>query len=314
MTIITIMNIAILSRSPQLYSTKALIRAATRKGHQVTVFDHTKCQLVFERGMTELFYLGRRIKKFDAIIPRIGASVTEQGAAVIAGFELQDVFTPVRSEALLLTRNKLKSLLKLARCGVAIPKTAYLPTTNDLLYQIEKLGGFPIVVKLQEGTHGVGVVLVDGYKQAISTVEAFQKLGGNVILQEFIREARGEDVRAIVIGGKIVAIMQRTAKSGDFRSNLHRGASAIAVELTAAEERIVLDAARVMGLEVAGVDFIRSERGPLVLEVNASPGLEGIEQTTKIKVGEAIISFVENRVNDLHVYRSQFKQYKAQRL
>ena len=205
------MNIAILSRGPQLYSTRSLARACIKNGHKLSIIDHTKCSLFFEKGKSFIHYEGQRLRNFDVVIPRIGASVTEHGAAIINGFELMNTYTTVRAEALLLTRNKLRSLMKLAAAGIAVPRTILLHSVQDLPTLTKKLGGYPIVIKLQEGTHGVGVILAEHTHQAISTIEAFHRLGGKVVLQEYVKEAKGQDVRVLVVGGEIVAAMQRQA-------------------------------------------------------------------------------------------------------
>ena len=302
------MKIGILSRGPHLYSTRSLLRAAIRRGHTVKVIDHTRCNLVFERGFSRIECDLATLRNFEAIIPRIGASVTAQGAAVINGFEMMNVFTTVRSEALLLSRNKLRSLQKLARCGVDIPKTFFITPGQDIKAMIDSLGGLPVVIKLLEGTHGAGVILAESRENLQATIEAFHRLKGTILVQEYIREAQGSDIRAIVVAGEIVATMKRQAREGEFRSNLHRGATAERAILTAEEESIIKDAVRVMGLDVAGVDILRSSRGPLVMEVNASPGLEGIETATGIDVSGKIIYFIEKRYKEIKNYRNNLKR------
>ncbi len=290
------LNIALLSRGPGLYSTQSLFRAARRRGHYVRVVDHGQVSLLIEQGIPQVMYEGGRLVGMDAVIPRIGASVTDYGAAVIRQFELMEVYTATRSEALIMARDKLKCLQILSAGGIAVPKTVMAGMPEALPRLIDMLGGTPVVVKMLESTHGVGVVLAESRNTAISVVEAFTKLGQPVMLQEFIEEAAGTDVRAFVVGKKVVASMLRQAQAGEFRSNLHRGASATPTELSPEEEETVLHAARLMNLEIAGVDILRSKRGPLVMEVNASPGLEGIETTTKVDIAGAIIENLERGV------------------
>ncbi|MCC6724762.1 MAG: 30S ribosomal protein S6--L-glutamate ligase [Saprospiraceae bacterium] len=290
------LNIALLSRGPGLYSTQSLFRAARMRGHYVRVIDHGQICLVIEQGVPQVVYEGSKLVGMDAVIPRIGASVTDYGAAVIRQFELMDIYTSTASEALIMARDKLKCLQILSANGIAVPKTVMAGTPEALPRLIDSLGGAPVVVKMLESTHGVGVVLAESKSTAVSMVEAFTKLGQPVLLQEFIEEAGGADIRAFVVGKRVVASMLRQAQDGEFRSNLHRGASASIEPLSPEEEKTVLEAARLMNLEIAGVDILRSKRGPLVMEVNASPGLEGIETTTKIDIAGAIIENVERGV------------------
>ncbi len=292
------MDIAILSRGPQLYSTQSLYRAGRTRGHNMSIIDHTLCSLVIEDGHPEIYYEGQPIRHFDAVIPRIGASVTQQGAAVITHFELMNVFTAARANALLLGRDKLRCLQQLHRQGLSTPKTVALGQHSDLWSAVNALDGFPVVIKLLEGTHGIGVILCESMQQTESTVEAFQRLKERVIMQEFIKESKGTDIRALVVDGEVVASMKRQAQEGEFRSNLHRGASASAEKLTQTEMNIVVRATKAVGLSVAGVDLLRSERGPLIMEVNASPGLEGIETMTGTNVAAKIIQFIEKKVRE----------------
>ena len=302
------MKIGILSRGPHLYSTRSLLRAGIRMGHNMKVVDYTRCNLVFERGFARIEYDCSYLRNFDAIIPRIGASFTDHGATIINGFEMINVFSTARSEALRLSRNKLRSLQKLARCGVDIPKTFFPSSGQDIGRMVSLLGGTPVVIKLLESTHGAGVILSETQENLEATLEALQRLKGQVIVQEYIKEASGSDIRAIVVAGEIVAAMKRQAREGEFRSNLHRGASADIVALTDEEKKTIKDAVRIMGLDVAGVDLLRSSRGPLVMEVNASPGLEGIETTTGIDVAGQIIRFIDKRVRELRNYRNNLKR------
>lgn len=298
------MNIAILSRGPQLYSTQSLYRAATKRGHSVQIIDHLRCNLVLGKNNADVYYENLPLDYLDAVIPRIGASVTAQGAALINHFETMQIMTTVGSTALLQSRDKLRCLQKLAKFGIEVPKTVFVNTSQHIHYLADQLGGFPIIIKLLEGTHGVGVILSESVKSAEATIEAFQKLKEKVIIQEFISEAEGADLRAIVVGSRVIASMKRQAKDGEFRSNLHRGASAEPIKLSAREEHVAIKAARIMGLDVAGVDILRSSRGPLVMEVNASPGLEGIETTTGIDIAGAILNLVEKQV------RKNFNTYR----
>jgi len=292
------MNIAILSRGPELYSTQSLYRAGARRGHRMTVIDHTRCNLIIERGRPQIIYEERPLRRLDAIIPRIGTSVTLQGASVISQFELMGVFTPSPAPALLQARDKLRCLQRLAAEGLDVPRTAFVIGGEELPPLIESVGGLPVIIKLLESTHGIGVLLAETYRGAESTVEAFHRLKERVLIQEFIREAGGADIRALVVAGEVVAAMKRQARKGEFRSNLHRGGSASPARLTEAEHAAVTRAVGAMGLDIAGVDLLRSERGPLIMEVNASPGLEGIETITEVDVAGRIIRYIERRVKE----------------
>lgn len=283
------LNIAILSRGASLYSTQSLFRAARQRGHYVRVIDHQRCNIVIEQGVPQIIYENQHLIGMDALIPRIGASVTDYGAAVIRQFELMGIYTATRSEALLMARDKLKCLQKISAAGIDVPRTFTAGGPEDIPTLIDRMGGAPVVIKLLESTHGVGVILAESRNAAVAMAETFFKLNQPVILQEFIEEAAGSDIRAFVVGKRVVASMKRQAISGEFRSNLHRGAAATPEPLSQQETEIVLMAARLMGLEVAGVDILRSKRGPLVMEVNASPGLEGIEMTTGIDIAGAIV-------------------------
>lgn len=290
------MKIAILSRGPQLYSTQRLYRAGRQRGHYMKIVDHTLCNLVIEPNGSQILYDDDPLSEMDAVIPRIGSSVTYQGAAVINHFELMGIYTLARSQALLQARDKLRCLQRLAARGIPVPRTAYIGDEEDIFPAIERVGGLPVVIKLLESTHGAGVLLTQTLRNTEATVEAFHRLRERVIIQEFIEEAEGADIRALVVAGEVVASMKRQAQEGEFRSNLHRGASASRVVLSEKERKLVLSAVGTMGLDVAGVDLLRSRRGPLILEVNASPGLEGIETSTGIDVAGAIIRFTEKRV------------------
>lgn len=291
------MNIAILSRGPQLYSTQSLFRAGRRRGHQMQLLDHARCSLVMEGNTFRIIENGRILPPVDAVIPRIGTSVTNIGAAVIQHFEKMGVFTAASSHALLRARDKMRCLQELQQHGVPIPDTVMVGSSLDLPLMIDRLGGLPVVIKLMESTHGAGVLLAQSMANVRSTVEAFHRLNQRVMLQEYIAESKGSDIRALIVDGEVVASMKRQAQAGEFRSNLHRGASATVERLSQQEEEIVLQSAAVMGLAVAGVDLLRSQRGPLIMEVNASPGLEGIENTTQVDIAGKIIKYVERGIS-----------------
>jgi len=289
------MNIAILSRNRNLYSTKRLIQAAEKRGHNVVLLDHMKCVLVIEAGRPHIYFNGKEVKDIQAVIPRIGASATFYGSAVVRQFEMMKIFTAVESQALVRSRDKLRSLQILARAGIGIPKTAFAssPKDKDIDNVIQSVGGAPCVVKLLEGTQGIGVILAENQKAAKSVLEAFMKLKANMLVQEFIKEAGGADLRVFVVDGQVVGSMKRQAKAGEFRSNLHRGGSAKVITLTPEERATAIKAAKKLGLGIAGVDLLQSSRGPLVMEVNSSPGLEGIEGATGIDIAGKIIEYVE---------------------
>jgi ribosomal protein S6--L-glutamate ligase len=289
------MKIAILSRNKNLYSTKRLIEAAELRGHEVVLLDHMKCVLVIEQGRPHIYFNGKEVKDINAVIPRIGASATFYGSAVVRQFEMMKIFTAVESQALVRSRDKLRSLQILARAGIGIPKTAFAssPKDKDLDNLIESVGGAPCVVKLLEGTQGIGVILAENQKAAKSVLEAFMKLKANMLVQEFIKEAGGADIRVFVVDGQIVGSMKRQAKEGEFRSNLHRGGSAQVIDLTPEERATAIKAVKKLGLGIAGVDLLQSSRGPLVMEVNSSPGLEGIEGATGVDIAGKIIEYVE---------------------
>lgn len=290
------MRIVILSRNPKLYSTQRLVEAAKKRKHEVMVVDHLKCNIEIEKKSPKIYYQGEYLKDIDAIIPRIGASVTFYGTAVIRQFEMMKVFTSVSSTALTRSRDKLSSLQILARAGVGLPKTVFTNYTKDVQHVVKSVGGAPLVLKLLEGTQGLGVVLAETKNAATSVLEAFNGLGARVIAQEFIKEAGGADIRAFVIDGKVVGAMKRQGKEGEFRSNLHRGGNATVLDLTDEEEKTAIKAAKALGLGVAGVDMLQSNHGPLVLEVNSSPGLEGIEKATGKDIAKAIIRYLEIHV------------------
>jgi ribosomal protein S6--L-glutamate ligase len=291
------MKLAILSRNTRLYSTMRLVAAARARGHRVRVLDPLRCYMRIAHDGFALHYGGRELKGFDCVIPRIGASVTFYGTAVLRQFEMMGVHTPNPSESVLRARDKLRSLQILAKRGLDLPVTVFGDNPDDTGDLLNMLGPPPHVIKLNEGAQGGGVVLAEKPAASQSVIEAFRGLYANFLVQEFIREARGCDIRCFVVGNEVVAAMQREAGPGDFRSNLHRGGTGSAVRLSAAERRTALRAARAMELGIAGVDLLRSARGPLVLEVNSSPGLEGIETVTGIDVAAAVIRHVETALD-----------------
>lgn len=282
------MNIAILSRDPKLYSTMRLKEAGEKAGHKVEIINHMKCVLVVEKKNPMVLWNDRKLDYFDAIIPRIGASVTFYGAAVVRQFEMMKVFTAVESQALIRSRDKLRSLQVLSRAGIGLPKTVFMDYSRDAEGVIEIVGGTPVVIKLLEGTQGLGVVLAEDKKAAQSVIEAFHGVHARIIVQEFIKEAKGADIRAFVVDGEVIGAMRRQARDGEFRSNLHRGGYAEVVKLSKQERATAISAAKKMGLGVAGVDMLPSKRGPLIIEVNSSPGLEGIEGATKVDIAGKI--------------------------
>lgn len=290
------MNIAILSRNKNLYSTSRLVEAAESRGHTVRVLDHLHCFMDITSDKPSIHYRNEEFlaNDFDAVIPRIGASVTFYGTAVVRQFEMMDVYCVNESVAISRSRDKLRSLQLLSRKNVGIPATAFANTPDNIDGLIREVGGAPCVIKLLEGTQGIGVVLAETKKAAESVIQAFMGLKSNILVQEFIKEAGGADLRCFVVGGKVIAAMQRQAPEGEFRSNIHRGGTATLVKLTPAERRTAVNAAKLMGLNVCGVDLLRSERGPLVMEVNSSPGLKGIEAATNKDVAGLIIEFIEN--------------------
>lgn len=290
------MKIAVLSRNPNLYSTQRLVEAGQKRKHEMIVVDHLKCDLIIEKKKPAVYYKGEFLTDVDAIIPRIGASVTFYGTAVVRQFEMMKVFTSTESQALVRSRDKLRSLQVLSRAGLGLPKTVFANYSKNVDELIKKAGGAPLVIKVLEGTQGLGVVLAENHKAAKSVIEAFNGLQARVIIQEFIKEAGGADIRAFVVDGVVVGAMKRQAKDGEFRSNLHRGGTAEIIELTDEQENAALKAARSLGLGVAGVDMLESDKGPLILEVNSSPGLEGIEKSTGKDIARSIIRYVERSV------------------
>jgi ribosomal protein S6--L-glutamate ligase len=290
------MKVAILSRSSGLYSTSRLKEAASDRGHEVSVVDYLRCYMEISARRPKILYRGEEVRP-DAVIPRIGATYTFYGAAVVLQFEMAGVFTLNDSQAISRSRDKLRSLQLLSRAGVDLPTTSFAHSTQDIDGLLEVVGGPPVVVKLLEGTQGLGVVLAETRKAADSVISAFRQLDANILVQEYVKEARGADVRAFVVGGKVVAAMKRQGPPGEFRSNLHRGGHAEAIKLSANERATAVRAAKTMGLNVAGVDLIQSDVGPMVLEVNSSPGLEGIEAASGVDIAAAIIEFIEDHAD-----------------
>ncbi len=286
------MKIAILSQNPALYSTKRLKEAGEERGHDVRIINYLRCYMNITSKKPTIVYGGQPLENVDAIIPRIGASKTFYGTAVVRQFELMDVFSPNESQAISRSRDKLRSMQILAREGVGLPVTGFAHATQDIDGLIETVGGAPLVIKLLEGTQGIGVVLAETYQAAKSVIEAFRGLDANILVQEFIKEAGGADLRCFVLGDRVIAAMKRQGAKGEFRSNLHRGGNAEKIALSPEENNTAIRAAKAMGLKIAGVDLLRSNHGPVVMEVNSSPGLEGIEKATKIDVAGKIIDFI----------------------
>jgi ribosomal protein S6--L-glutamate ligase len=286
------MNIAILSKGPGNYSTRRLKEEALKRGHTVRVINYAKCYVTLERNKPVIHYKGKEIRDIDAIIPRIASSLTRYGSAMVRQFEMQNVFTATSSIAIVRARDKLRSMQLLAKAGVGIPKTVFARETADFNGVLEQVGGAPVIIKVARGTHGNGVVLAETPKAALAVMQAFYVEGVNFLVQEFIQESAGVDIRALVVNGKVVASMVRQSLDDDFRSNLHQGGEGVSVELTDKELKTAQKAAKAMGLSICGVDMMRSERGPLVLEVNASPGF-AIEKVTGNNVAEKVIEYVE---------------------
>ncbi|MCP5207119.1 MAG: 30S ribosomal protein S6--L-glutamate ligase [Hahellaceae bacterium] len=290
------MRIGILSRNSKLYSTRRLVEAAKERGHEVRVVDVLKCYMNITANHPSIHYKGSgdsEVLEFEAVIPRIGSSVTSYGAAVLRQFEVAGVYSVNESLAITRSRDKLRAHQLLARKNIGQPITSYAHSANATNDLIDSVGGAPLIVKMMESTHGDGVVLAETRKAAESLINAFRGLDADFLVQEFVKEANGSDIRCFVIGDKVVAAMQRTAQEGEYRSNLHRGGTAKVIKLRPEERRLAVQAAQVMGLDVAGVDIIRSSHGPLVLEVNSSPGLEGIEKATGKDIAGAIIDYIE---------------------
>ena len=293
------MKIAVLSRNKNLYSTRRLVEAAEQRGHEVQVVDVLRCYMNITSHRPTIHYRGKVLEGFDAVIPRIGASVTFYGTAVLRQFEMMNVFPLNESVAVTRSRDKLRSAQLLARKGIGMPVTGFAHNPDDIQDLLKEVGGAPLVIKLLEGTQGIGVVLAETQKAAESVIQAFMGLKANIMVQEFIKEAGGADLRCFVVGDRVVASMKRQGPEGEFRSNLHRGGSASLVRLTPEERSTAVRAARVMGLGVCGVDLLRSNHGPVVMEVNSSPGLEGIEKASEKDVAGIIIQYMEKRVAEV---------------
>jgi ribosomal protein S6--L-glutamate ligase len=287
------MRIAILSRNANLYSTRRLKEAGEARGHEVDIIDTLHCYMDITSNNPTVRYKGEALPQYDAIIPRIGASITFYGTAVVRQFEMMNTFSINESVAISRSRDKLRSLQLLSRKGIGLPRTGFAHQPDNVRDLIKNVGGAPVVIKLLEGTQGIGVVLGETQKAAESIIEAFMGLNANILVQEFIKEAGGADIRCLVVGGKVIAAMKRQAAEGEFRSNLHRGGTAEIVRLSAAERKTAVDAAKAMGLNMCGVDILRSNHGPVVMEVNSSPGLEGIETATGKDVASMVFQFLE---------------------
>ena len=292
------MKIAVLSRNPKLYSTRRLVEAAKKNGHEVRTLDVLRCYMNITSAMPGIHYKGEKLGEFDAVIPRIGASVTFYGTAVLRQFEMMGVYPLNESVAITRSRDKLRALQLLSRKGIGLPVTGFANKPDDIDDLIKLVGGAPMVIKLLQGTQGIGVVLAETRKAAESVIESFLGLKASALVQEFISEAGGSDIRCFVIGEKVVAAMQRQAEEGEFRSNIHRGGSAKLIKITPLERETAVSAARTMGLNVCGVDVLRSNHGPVVMEVNSSPGLEGIEKASGKDIAGMIIKFIEDNAKE----------------
>lgn len=287
------MKIAILSRKASLYSTRRLKEAGEQRGHTVDVIDYLRCYMNIAAHKPKVMYQGRALDDYQAVIPRIGASHTFYGTAVVRQFEMMSVFPANESQAITRSRDKLRCLQLLSRKGIGLPVTGFAHSTKDIDGLMNIVGGAPVVIKLLEGTQGIGVILAETKKAAEAVIEAFRGLDANILVQEFVKEAGGADIRCLVVGDKVVAAMKRQAKPGEFRSNLHRGGTAERIRLTPEERSTAVRAAKAMGLAISGVDLLRSNHGPVVMEVNSSPGLEGVETATGVDVAGAIVEFIE---------------------
>ena len=294
------MRFAILSRKPSLYSTRRLVEAVKARGHEAQVIDPLRCYMNIATHRPGIFYKGKALGPFDIVVPRIGASITFYGTAVLRQFEMMGVYPLNESVAISRARDKLRSMQLLSRKGIGLPVTAFAHSPDDVEHVISMVGGAPLVIKLLEGTQGIGVVLAETPKAAESVIEAFYGLKANILVQEYMREAGGADMRCFVIGDKVVAAMKRQAKEGEFRSNLHRGGEGSKVKLTPEERSTAVRAARAIGLNVAGVDILRSNHGPVVMEVNSTPGLEGIEEVTGVDIAGLIVQFAEKNARANH--------------
>lgn len=289
------MKIAVLSRDASLYSTRRLLEAGNKRGHIMKIIDHMRCYIEITADRPRLIYQGKPLDDIDAVIPRIGASYTFYGTAVVRQFEMMGVLSANGSDAIARSRDKLRCLQLLSKEGVGLPVTGFAHSTKDTEGVIELVGGAPLVIKLLEGTQGIGVVLAETYQAAKSVIEAFRGLDANILVQEYIKEAKGQDLRCFVVNDQVIASMKRQGAPGEFRSNIHRGGTVRRVKLSAQERDTAIRAAMAMGLKVAGVDLLRSSHGPVVIEVNSSPGLEGIERATDIDIASKIIQYLEQQ-------------------
>lgn len=287
------MKIAVLSRNSKLYSTHRLKEAGEKRGHQVDIIDTLHCYMDITSSSPAIRYKGKELPQYDAVIPRIGASITFYGTATVRQFEMMGTFSINESVAISRSRDKLRSLQLFSRKGVGLPRTGFAHSPDSVKDLLKNIGGAPVVIKLLEGTQGIGVVLAESNKAAESIIEAFMGLKANILVQEYVKEASGSDIRCLVIGERVVAAMKRTAQAGEFRSNLHRGGSAELIKLTKQERATAIKAAKIMGLNFCGVDILQSANGPVVMEVNSSPGLEGIETATKKDIADQVIDFIE---------------------
>ncbi|KTD33674.1 glutathione synthase, ribosomal protein S6 modification protein [Legionella nautarum] len=298
------MKIAILATNPQLYSHQRLKAAGEQAGHEVNIINPLYCYMNVAASNPKVHYRGGEpLPKFDAVIPRIGASITYYGTALLRHLETMGIYTLNESIAISRSRDKFRSLQLLARKGIPMPLTSFAQSPDDTEDLIRMVGGAPLVIKLLEGTQGKGVILAESHQSAVSIINAFKEMSANILVQEFIEESRGTDIRCFVIGDKVVAAVKRQAKEGDFRANVHQGGKAIKVKLSPQERAIAVNSAKTMGLKVAGVDLIRSNHGPLVLEINSSPGLEGIEKATHVNIAAKIIQYIEKNAKPKNVNR-----------
>lgn len=287
------MNIVILSRNENLYSTSRLVKEGKKRGHIMEVIDPLECDIIIEKEKPSIYYKDRYLDYVDAIIPRIGASVTFFGCAVVRQFEMMNVFTSVTSDAIIRSRDKLRSFQRLSKAGIGMPKTVFTNYSRDVEEVINHVGGTPVIIKLLEGTQGLGVVLAETKNAAESVLEAFNGLQARALVQEYIAEAKGADLRALVVDGHVVGAIKRQGRKGEFRSNLHRGGTANIIKLSDTELKIAMKASRVLKLPICGVDMLQSNRGPLLLEVNSTPGLEGIETASEKNIAKKIIIYIE---------------------
>ncbi len=292
------MKIAVLSRNGKLYSTRRLLQAGEERGHDMHLVDYLRCYMDITSRHPKVYYKGQQLENYHAVIPRIGASRTFYGTAVVRQFEMMGVFPTNESQAITRSRDKLRSLQLLARAGIGLPVTGFAHYTQDIDGLINLVGGAPLIVKLLEGTQGIGVVLAETKKAATSVIQAFRGLDANILVQEFIKEAKGEDIRCFVVGARVIAAIKRKSAEGEFRSNLHQGGKGEKVKLSSEERAIAIRAAKTMGLNVAGVDILRSNHGPVIMEVNSSPGLEGVETISGVDVAGKIIEFVEKNAHN----------------